>query len=59
MKFIMLAILTLLVSCGKDRRTCRTKEQMTVTCQAQNTPNYGYQYATEMCKRTYSTNTCY
>jgi len=45
-------------SCGRNNN-CRNKETMRVQCRAVNTPNYGYQYAQEMCNRSYSADSCY
>lgn len=61
MKFLLiLAMITFLPSCGKRReKECRSREEMTVRCQAINTPNYGHYYAREMCNREYSASRCY
>lgn len=59
MKILLILAIAVTVSCGRKDRSCRTKKTMVYQCQAQNTPNYGYQYAVDMCNRTYTANTCY
>ncbi len=57
---LILAMISLLPSCGKRMEDeCRSRESMVVNCQATNAPNYGNQYAREMCNRQYSSDRCY
>lgn len=54
----LLAMVIIFTSCGKDNN-CKNRETMRVECQARHIPNYGYQYAVEMCDRSYSSDRCY
>jgi hypothetical protein len=57
----IIALITSTVSCGKKEETkeCRTREEMTIRCRVENQPQYGYQYAQELCDREYHRNACY
>ena len=56
---LLLMMVIVFSSCGKDRDNCKNRETMRIECQAQNIPNYGYPYAREMCDRSYSADRCY
>lgn len=45
-------------SCGKDNN-CKNRETARLECRAVNQPSYGYQYAQEMCDRSYTADRCY
>lgn len=57
-----LATLTFMIlffySCGKDNN-CKNRETARLECRAVNQPSYGYQYAQEMCDRSYTADRCY
>ena len=55
----LLAMVIIFSSCGKKQETCNNRETMRIECQARHIPNYGYQYAVEMCNRSYSADRCY
>lgn len=52
-------IVVLFPSCGKNNNTCKNRETARLECRAVNQPNYGYQYAQEMCDRSYTSDRCY
>lgn len=57
---ILIFMITMLPSCGKKEDTsCKNRETARLECRAVHTPNYGYQYAQEMCDRSYSAERCY
>lgn len=60
MKSALLLLIMVIVfnSCGK-KNTCESREHMEYNCRVINQPNYGYQYAQEMCARSYSADKCY
>lgn len=58
MKSALLVFALLLVSCGKDNN-CKNRETARLECRATHAPNYGWQYAQEMCNRSYSSDRCY
>ena len=55
---ILLFCIICLCSCGR-RNDCKNRETAVLECRAVNQPNYGYQYAQEMCNRSYSSDRCY
>jgi hypothetical protein len=61
MKILLILATVILVSCGRrdDDNDCRSKEQMRIECSAQLIPNHGYNYAVEVCNRSYSADRCW
>lgn len=56
---LLLVMVILLPSCGKDSNRCKNKESARLECRAVNQPTYGYHYAQEMCDRSYQMDRCY
>ena len=63
MKSLLVILLFCTFACGKKATTskpsCRNKESMITECRVMNQPTYGYGYAQEMCRRTYTLERCY
>lgn len=55
----LIVMVIVFTSCGKNSDTCKNKETARIECRAVHTPNYGYQYAQEMCDRSFTADRCY
>jgi len=60
MKILLMLAIVLLASCGRNNTNeCRSRESVRLECTTRNTPNYGFQYAQEMCDRSYNAERCW